>query len=48
VAIHIETGKELTFNSIAEAAKTLGLQGCNISRVLSGAQNRTQHKGMEV
>ena len=44
-AIHIETGKEYKFKSLDDCAKELGLQGCNISRVLNKRQNRTQHKG---
>lgn len=44
-AIKIETGEEFIFKSIQECAKTLNLQGCNISRVLKGRQNRSQHKG---
>jgi len=44
-AIHIETGEVYTFKSLSECAKELGLQGCNVSRVLNKKQNRSQHKG---
>jgi group I intron endonuclease len=45
ISINIKTKKETEFNSIKECADSLGLQGCNISRVLAGKTNRTQHKG---
>lgn len=45
IAINIKTLEEREFSSIIEAATVLDLQACNISRVLSGSQNRTQHKG---
>lgn len=44
-AINKKTGESLVFESIQLAAETLGVQGCNISRVMNGSQNRKQHKG---
>lgn len=44
-AIEIKTNKIYTFESIAQCAKVLDLCSANISRVLNGKQNRTQHKG---
>lgn len=45
VAINLETKEEIMFDSSEDAAKSLNLQVSNISRVLSGKQNRKQHKG---
>lgn len=45
VATNVKTGEELLFESMEACAKALNLQSSNISRVLTGAQNRKQHKG---
>lgn len=45
VAINLATKEEIQFNSSEDAAKALNLQVSNVSRVLSGKQNRKQHKG---
>lgn len=45
VAKNILTDIEICFESMGMCAKYLNLQGSNISRVLSGRQNRKQHKG---
>jgi len=45
IAINLITKEERVFQSIREAGKELNLQESNIGRVLSGRQNRTQHKG---
>lgn len=45
VAKNIETGEELRFGSLREAAQQLGLGEANVSKVLRGKDGRTQHKG---
>jgi hypothetical protein len=45
LAVNAQTGQEIIFNSLQEAADSLKLQISNISRVLGGKQNRKQHKG---
>ncbi|NJO48188.1 MAG: HNH endonuclease [Leptolyngbyaceae cyanobacterium RM2_2_4] len=45
VAINLSTKQEILFDSSEDAAKSLNLQISNVSRVLSGKQNRKQHKG---
>jgi hypothetical protein len=45
IAINLITNEEIKFESLEDAAKVLGLQVSNISRVLNGKQNRKQHKG---
>jgi hypothetical protein len=44
-AINLATKEERSFDSCEDAAKSLGLQSSNISRVLRGDKNRKQHKG---
>ncbi len=44
-AVNIVSKEQRTFASIEECARQLALSPSCISRVLSGAQNRTQHKG---
>ncbi len=45
LATNVTTGETRIFSSIEKAAKTLKVQGCNISRVCRGIQNRSQAGG---
>lgn len=45
VATNIHTNLEICFSSIAQCSEVLNLNPENISRVMSGKQGRTQHKG---
>lgn len=45
VAINIKTGESKEYVCITDCAKDLGLCSANISSVIHGKENRTQHKG---
>ena len=45
IAVNLVTKEETVFESIKDCSIQLNLDPTNISRVLSGSKNRTQHKG---